>query len=361
MPIHTLASNETMHLVCWAYGIPEVTLHGMSENRGIGANPAPGTRITIPPQYATPTMSISPGRGTLSLQQGRIQYIQMAYQRAFGQNVREFSWNTNLTWSQMRPTLGRLYRYYGATYLRRPDLFLWAGLGKLAGAAVIKGMDTADWGLTEDDIMFRILCRIAKEIFWDVAWLHEAAADDPAGARTLATFYDARQRRVRSDGSVIPAAYAQRMRSSVHVDIQRYRHRFGEYGRAIDHMINPPDADGIKYGNLAMLANEQWVNIQPWYDYLNQNGRQTALSQAGGMTRNVHPYHNDFVVDAGGNISHAPDRWRWINDVPNAMWPMWTFISEDERTRLVNLSLQQLMDRDWGPTAPQYEPPGTRY
>ena len=359
MPVHTLADDETLQLVCWAYGVPKETLRAIPDNHGLGDHPAAGTRVTIPEEFASEPVSVAPGSAAVTLHEGRIRFIQRAYHNAFGENVRSFPWR-NRRWSEIRPILGRVYRYYGATYQREPGLFLWAGLGKLAGATVIKGVDSGSIAFADDDLMVQTMGKIAKEIFWDVTWLHEAALDDFRAARVLATQYDARRFRVRSDGAVVPARYAAARDAGVRVPDSRYAYRFGDYGRAISYLIDGSQ-DGPYYGNLAMLANEQWVNIQPWYDMLHANGYRSILGRAGYLTRSVHPYHDDFAVSGRGQISDAPDRWRWINDSSNAMWTMWANLPESERNRLVAMSMQTLMNRDWGPTLPAYEPPGTRY
>jgi len=60
-------------------------------------------------------------------------------------------------------------------YLKRPDEFLWAGLGRLAGGAVVSGSDLAvDGGET---FLTKTMIRIGKAVFNDLAWQHEAFLD----------------------------------------------------------------------------------------------------------------------------------------------------------------------------------------
>ena len=116
-----------------------------------------------------------------------------------------------------------------------------------------------------------------------------------------------------------------------------------------------------EFGNLALFANEQWINIQPWYDVIRGEPDGGLFSRGNPMVRSVHPYHRDFVIDVHGEVSVARDRWSWINDVPNAMWPQWIALPEGERTRLVNLSMADLMGRRWEPILATHTYHGTQY
>ncbi len=378
MPRVTAQRGQSLYLLCWEHSTParlllahreNASLRSLLEQRARSANTGTGLLDIgvhlragdevfvddswLPRAPGSARMTVGPiGRSPRS-------YLEQAHEVAFGGSVASVRWEPSDGYAANRGRMLQIYEYYTATYNRNPARFLWAGLGKLAGAAVISGLDTLVDVMGDGPNLSHKLVRIAKEIFYDVAWLHEAAADDPDHALVLAQLHDARRHRVRSDGSSVPTRYVRAMQSGVTVRAAGYRAGFGSYARAIHH-ITRGDEEDRKYGNLALLANEQWVNIQPWYDSINSVSRW-LFERGSPMVRSVHPYHRDFIIDVHGYVDRAPDRWSWINDVPNAMWPRWVGISQSERSRLVNLSLSELMARRWGPVQPSQTPPGTQY
>ena len=58
----------------------------------------------------------------------------------FGQ--KDSSWNPELAFKPNERIIRRLYDYYQATYKAKSDKFVWAGLGRLAGGAVLGGLLT---------------------------------------------------------------------------------------------------------------------------------------------------------------------------------------------------------------------------
>ena len=94
---------------------------------------------------------------------------------------------------QNRARILQLYEYYQRTFLARPDQFLWAGLGRMAGGAVVGGIDLFV-AVPELDPGFltTTMVRIGKEIFLDLAWQHEAFLADPVNAIQLVREHDVR-------------------------------------------------------------------------------------------------------------------------------------------------------------------------
>jgi hypothetical protein len=91
----------------------------------------------------------------------------------------------------------KLYDNYRDTYLARPDLFLWAGLGRMAGGAV--GGDLRLFITAGSETFFsKTMVQIGKDIFEDLAWQHEAILDEEANAVRLAAQHDATVRAQRS-------------------------------------------------------------------------------------------------------------------------------------------------------------------
>ncbi|MFI9503313.1 peptidoglycan-binding protein [Nocardia sp. NPDC052566] len=82
-------------------------------------------------------------------------------------------WDPDQGYLFNRPRIVDLYGYYRDLYLSAPDLFLWAGLGRMAGGAVVGGLD-ADPGFADQTVMVRI----GRDIFFDLAAQEVLAALD---------------------------------------------------------------------------------------------------------------------------------------------------------------------------------------
>jgi len=67
-------------------------------------------------------------------------YLSQAYINAFGK-YDEPDWDPEQGFAANRDRIVKLYDYYRDTYLKRPNQFLWAGLGRMAGGAVVGGVD----------------------------------------------------------------------------------------------------------------------------------------------------------------------------------------------------------------------------
>ncbi len=216
-----------------------------------------------------------------------------------------------------RDRLLQLYTYYQTTAQKAPELFLWMGLGHMAGATIVLGMDQTQDFLT----ILETLMSTAKSIFLDLAWLHEAYLDSPDVAASLAA--------VRDGVDPKPAA---------------------SYAQAIQDIASG-DANRIAAGNLALLRNEQMCLVQPGMDQLSNSNATLFFNRACAFTMNVHPYHRDFItVVPSGSVASFNDRWTWITE-PDGMWAKWIVmpsVAPDERNRLVALGMADLMAARFG-------------
>lgn len=255
-------------------------------------------------------------------------YTNAAYINAFGTHD-EDAWDPSQGFAANRARIVKLYDYYRDTYLKRPDLFLWAGLGRMAGGAVVGGLDFLLCTSPETELT-QTMVKIGKLIFHDLAWLHEAYLDDASAAIALAAQHDSESPARRS--------YADALRD-----------------------IASGDSDRIVAGNQALLENEQFTIIQPQYDVIAQSSEAMIFARTSAFTRAVHPYHRDFLVRfPQGNVTSADDRWAWITET-DGMWQKWTVmpsIAPDERTRLVSLAFDDLLGQNFGPTVDALLPPG---
>ena len=244
-------------------------------------------------------------------------------------------WLPELGYAVNRPRMIDLYAYYRDLSLSQPDLFLWAGLGHMAGAAVIAGLDSDPGFLPQP-----ILVRIARDVFFDLIWMHEMFLADPDNVVMLADLhgkfnsYPVYNLGVPGFAPGVP------------------RRSYGDAWRK----ILSGDPAMIAEGNRDLLENEQFLVIQPHYDFL-------ATFFGAGLptpfTNEIHPYHRAFIVEMPQrNILVAEDRWAWITH-PDGMFQRWNDIGAPERTRLINLDFDQISRGDFGvPGRPELLPPG---
>ena len=264
-------------------------------------------------------------------------YLKRSYEKAFGQ-FDPASWDPQLGFAANQSRILKLYDYYRDTYLARPDLFLWAGLGRMAGSAVVGGLRTYV-STASENFFTRTMVRIGKKIFEDLAWQHEAILDDDLNALTLAAQHDA--------------------------DFPAQR----SYRDAWTHILSGDDAR-VATGNRMLLENEQFSIIQPLYNEIAARfEHQGDMQSLSAFTNSIHPYHRDFLLSLPtGNIVKADDRWSWITET-GGMWEKWgekrggknqppIVMSKIVRARHVQRSLDQLIRREFGEIEPSLLPPG---
>lgn len=257
-------------------------------------------------------------------------YTNRALARANGS--RHPDWLPELGWLANRARVVDLYGYYRDLYLSAPIELLWPGLGRMAGAAVVHGLDT-DPGVIDQPTMGRII----RDIFFDVAWMHEAYLDHPSEAIKLGHLHD-RFNEYTSYASGVPAFAP------------------GFPARSYGAAWNKITTGKVVAGNLDLLENEQKSIIQPHYDHLRSF---LGSSLARSFTENIHPYHRAFVIEIpGGEILAFTDRWNWITRV-DGMFQRWGDVGVPERIRLASLSLDDLANRRFAPVGrPDLLPPG---
>jgi hypothetical protein len=254
-------------------------------------------------------------------------YVSQAYINAFGK-FDEPDWDPEQGFTANRARIVQLYDYYSALYQRQPGLFLWAGLGRMAGGAVVSGLDlVVQLGET---FLTKTMVQIGKAIFHDLAWLHEAFLDDPQQAISLAADHD----------STSPARQS--------------------YADALRDMASG-DSDRIVNGNRALLEIEQFSIIQPLYDSIAASSEATVFRRTRAFTNKIHPYHRDFLVRfPTGDVIHADDRWAWITE-DDGMWAKWVVmesVAPGERTRLVSLTFSDILAQKFDPVVQALMPTG---
>ena len=244
-------------------------------------------------------------------------------------------WDPAAGWPANRARVIDVYAYYRDLALAEPSLFLWAGLGHMAGGAVVGGLD-----LGIGDVPTSVMIAAGRDIFFDLAWQHEAFLDG-ADIVELAGLHDQFQTypSYNADGTEGFAAVAPAMS---YADAWRD--------------ITSGDPARIAQGNQALLRNEQQSIVQPHYDHLMSLG-EAGLASA--FTNNIHPYHRGFLIDVPqGNVLQFDSRWGWIT-LTSGMFENWGNAGDDERSRLIELPFDQILRGDFGdPGRPDLLPPG---
>jgi hypothetical protein len=265
-------------------------------------------------------------------------YLKRSYEKAFGQ-FDEANWNPQLGFAANEARILKLYDYYRDTYLARPDIFLWAGLGRMAGGAVVGGLRLFV-AIGSETFFTQTMVRVGKEIFHDLAWQHEAILDDETNALKLAAEHDA-------------ASPARR-----------------SYRQAWEHILSGDEAR-VATGNKMLLENEQFTIIQPSYNQVagsTEGGFGGPMRSLKAFTNSIHPYHRDFLLSLPtGDIVKAADRWSWITET-GGMWEKWgekrgvpaapIAMSRTERARLVSLPMDKIIKREFAPVDQTLMPPG---
>ena len=185
------------------------------------------------------------------LHEHRAAYHRRACRAAFGTD--EVPVDPDRDFAANEQAMGRIYDYYGALHRNQPELLWWAGLARVAGASVMRGLDVAAaYGL--DGAWCGMFIDVARHIFTDLAWLHEAFLDDPDLAVELAIWHDTQQGATES------------------------------YRECWEGIVSG-DAARTAKGNRGLLANEQFDIVQPCYELFRPEVR--ALSSGVGSAHSL--------------------------------------------------------------------------
>jgi hypothetical protein len=238
-------------------------------------------------------------------------------------------WDPLVGFSANRGRIVQLYNYYRDLFNSHENAFLWAGLGRMAGGAVLGGLDFLVQTTSDPSFLTNMMALIGKQIFLDLAWQHELFRSDPQQAITAAQRHDVRF------------------------------HSKTSYSQDWT-LIASGDPSQIATGNQGLLANEQFAIIQPLYDVIKaEPSAAGSFAHTRAFTSNIHPYHDDFeTVMQTGDVTVADDRWAWITQA-DGMWDKWVIMPTEERRRLVNLPIDDIIAQRWGPVVPSLLPTGS--
>jgi len=215
-----------------------------------------------------------------------------------------------------RQNIQAVYAFYQKLFVQNQN-FLWAGLAKLAGAPVYAGLSDAEnlkgsgfyigglpwsptalalgtFGETYGTTFQNDLISMNIAIYSDLAWQFEAYKNGGLAA--------------------IQTAYAY---GNSDLD-QPATNAWGE----IDQGIQESDSGLVQDGNQKLLQREQQQILASGYLLLSDLPGATTLMTK--LAKNPVPNGPDFLtVVPSGNIADYDNRWTWITDSGDGMWPLW--------------------------------------
>jgi hypothetical protein len=221
-----------------------------------------------------------------------------------------------------RPYIYSVYECYAKLHRDESDKFLWAGLAKQAGAPVYAGLSDAQngrrgeailtWGNIEDTVLKEIqdiLVQANIEIYNDLAY--QFAAYRAGGIGSIG--YLARTQGIEAD--------------------------------SLEAWIKIDEVNNVSEGNKELLEREQSIILQQTYIDLDGLAFGVASWLFSVLAENPVPLGPDFQdVVPSGNIATFNDRWQWITNPGNGMWPLWMGESEAQRIQFSNRVLTSYAD-----------------
>jgi hypothetical protein len=218
--------------------------------------------------------------------------------------------------------LEAIYDYYGETFLRDDENYLWPGLGKLAGASVYAGLVDAEvWygalvsedALSEMDQVLNLLQALNYNLFNLPGDLEEIQGIFMAGADDI--YRDlAWQFKAFHTSGLCALKYVFEEEDESFLDINVWEN--------VDAGVNGANTFLSGIGNRDLADREQNFVIQPTFIQL--EGMGTAWTEVFSelSTNPVPGGYPDFRESVpAGSLTNAADRWNWVL---NNMWYHYT-------------------------------------
>ena len=211
-----------------------------------------------------------------------------------------------------------IYGFYTGLFIRDQKRMLWAGMAKLAGAAVWKGLTDIIYGRmlapgygagSVLETLEKQLVIMNREIFMDLGWQH--AAFSAKGIAEMKTRLDAGE-----------------------ID----KNTFNAWNQ-----ISKGDATSIAAGNKALLRREQEFVLARGYKAIEKLGRNAVMDY---LSASPIPGSRDFwTVVPRGDLTKFKDRWKWIE---TDMLPAWIKLKPTLKEDLVSLPIEDLVKKLFG-------------
>jgi len=220
--------------------------------------------------------------------------------------------------------LQAIYNYYGETFLRDDENYLWAGLGKLAGASVYAGLVDAEvWYGTTAGGALSTIQQAGIDIIYDVVValnlnplnllsdLPEIQGILMGGADTIFSDLTWQFKAFHTSG-LSAIRYVFEEEDQQLVDIANWE--------KINEGVNGANTFLSGIGNRDLAFREQNIIIQPTFIQLENLGWDEVFSE---LATNPVPGSNPTFRDSvpSGNLTNAAERWSWVL---NNMWYIYT-------------------------------------
>ncbi|MDA7951780.1 MAG: hypothetical protein MPJ24_09875 [Pirellulaceae bacterium] len=250
---------------------------------------------------------------------------------------------------------GKIYMYYGKTFNKAPRRFLWMGLGTRAGTIVNKtlfnlpddiekvmifagrsgSIATEDAWKTFAQLKFlqRELPKMAKAIFFDLAWQHELYL--ACGLPGIKATYEA--------GKLSKKEYNSWKNVDGHI-MGELKIEWGDYWL----LYYDGGHKNVFKGAEEMAYHEQNVILAPFYKKWRENPTGSWYSYSVSEFASI--YADVGIRGArsflgwkpGGNIANDEHRWHWIKR--NVLWA-WGNLTHEERVESSKKDMEALKRR----------------
>jgi len=271
--------------------------------------------------------------------------------------------NPNDLFTNNKTELTNLYNYYGDTFLRDTDTYLWMGIGKLAGATVYAGLvdiellylvgpelasgATLNVGCGNDQFDLIIselaannnfgtfellelqsnLMQGAQAIFLDIAWQFKAYHTSGLSALEYTREQGASQ---------FPIADWRSLDTAVdNSNINEIEAMNEEFARREQSVLIPP--------TWAKLVTDGWADL---FTYMAKNPTQGSLTFIEYFTANPKQGGNTHSYLNGALVSHFDDRWEWFTQ---SIFPDWLALSDNTKNSWADESTP-FLSKDYGGT-----------
>jgi hypothetical protein len=308
-------------------------------------------------------------------QRSRADWRVVAREKAFGVELARkitngTAWLPSEGFAASKQIIANVYDYYGAVYRRNPAKFQWAGLARMAGGPFYKGFCDMEFARTaaltalkeKNENLFRdALTRVASTIFFGpLGPLVDDGSD--VALSTAASHLQKALKYLMEMGRDIFDDLAWQHEAYLALglpELKRLRdlNQLGVSYYDAWQKIDSGNTEKVWEGNCKLLWHEQHDVITLGYAGLSDMaGVPTAMSA---LAQSPHPWGESFYdyysIDTTPpsfqrypppvfvrDVTRFADRWGWLE---KNIWPSWKKQSQAARTRLINMSLEDLGDR----------------
>ncbi len=218
-------------------------------------------------------------------------------------------YDANKEFTVNRPYLYSVYEYYAKLHEQKSDLFLWAGLAKLAGAPVYAGLSDAQNGRDATYLFTTTIGNI-----------------DPAVLKRLQFLLMDGNLRIYNDLAYQFVAYRTSGISALKYlkDQREITNPIYDAWSLIDNGYKNNSPTDIAAGNKVLLKFEQEEVLRDTYQNISEMYLGSVSWMFSILAENPIAGGPSFrTVVPSGNLAVFSDRWKWIEDSTQGMWLLW--------------------------------------